>query len=135
MSPRILLDTHVLVRWMSEPRRLSRDQLRLLREAARRREQIAISAITLLELALLVTAGGVARLKISLESLFAVLEESPTLRVLPLTMEIAREVAALVGALRDPADCVIVATARVYGLRLLTSDERIVESNFVSTVD
>jgi PIN domain nuclease of toxin-antitoxin system len=36
--------------------------------------------------------------------------------------------------LRDPADRVIVATARVHGLRLLTSDQRILESHLVSTV-
>jgi predicted nucleic acid-binding protein len=34
-----------------------------------------------------------------------------------------------------PADCIIVATARVHGLRLLTSDRRIIESSLVSTVE
>ena len=34
-------------------------------------------------------------------------------------------------SLRDPGDRVIVATARVHHLRLLTADERIIESNLV----
>jgi PIN domain nuclease of toxin-antitoxin system len=36
--------------------------------------------------------------------------------------------------LRDPADRTIVATARVRNLRLLTSDQRIIESNLVPVV-
>jgi PIN domain nuclease of toxin-antitoxin system len=38
-------------------------------------------------------------------------------------------------ALRDPGDRVIVATARVHRLRLLTSDQRIIESALVPVID
>jgi PIN domain nuclease of toxin-antitoxin system len=54
---------------------------------------------------------------------------------LPLTVDIAREVMALQSVLRDPVDSVIVATARVHGLRLLTSNQRILDSRLVSTID
>ena len=54
---------------------------------------------------------------------------------LPLTFEIAIEAAQLGAALRDPADQAIVATARVHRLRLLTSDERIIDSKLVGVVD
>jgi len=47
---------------------------------------------------------------------------------------VAKEVTMLGGALRDPADRAIVASARVHRLRLLTSDRRIIESNLVSVV-
>ncbi len=70
----------------------------------------------------------------SLDELFGDLESSPVFRILPLTIEIAKEVSFL-GILRDPADRVIAATARVHGLRLLTSDQRIIASNVVSTVN
>lgn len=54
--------------------------------------------------------------------------------VLPFTYDVAREVA-LLGPLRDPADCTIVATARAYGLRLVTSDQRITGSKLVTVVE
>jgi len=50
-------------------------------------------------------------------------------------IEFAREPSFLRNSLRVPADCVIVASARVHGLRLLTSDPRIVDANLVSTVE
>jgi PIN domain nuclease of toxin-antitoxin system len=37
--------------------------------------------------------------------------------------------------LRDPADAAIVATARVHGLRVVTSDQRIIAVNVVSTIE
>jgi PIN domain nuclease of toxin-antitoxin system len=51
-----------------------------------------------------------------------------------LTYEVALDVASL-GVLRDPADRAIAATARVHGLRLVTSDQRISESKLVPVVE
>jgi PIN domain nuclease of toxin-antitoxin system len=95
---------------------------------------VGISAITLLEVAILFRDGPL-RIKLSMDDVFSELEASPVFRILPLTIEIAKEVSSLGAALRDPADRVTVATARVHGLRLLTSDRRIVESNIVSAVE
>ena len=133
MTPRILLDTHILVRWFTVPARLSREQTRILNEAIRRRETVALCAISLLEIAILPPEGPL-RMRRSLDELFGDLESSPVFRILPLTIEIAKEVSFL-GILRDPADRVIAATARVHGLRLLTSDQRIIASNVVSAID
>jgi PIN domain nuclease of toxin-antitoxin system len=47
---------------------------------------------------------------------------------------IAVEVAALGEALRDPADRAIVCTARTRGLKLITSDQRIIDSDLVPVV-
>jgi PIN domain nuclease of toxin-antitoxin system len=53
-----------------------------------------------------------------------------------MTPEIAREIVDLVPTRRwDPADRIIVASARVLGLPLVTSDQRIVDSGLVTTVD
>ena len=134
MPPRFLLDTHILVRWLAEPGRLSRDQVRVLDNAVKLREALAVSAITLLELAMLFGDGALRR-KLSLDELLGELENSPVFRIFPLTIEIAREASFLGNSLRDPADRVIVATARVHGLRLLTSDQRIIDANLVSTVE
>jgi PIN domain nuclease of toxin-antitoxin system len=133
LSPRFLLDTHVLIRWLSAPKLLSREQTRVLREAVRRREPVAISAITLLEIAVLADKRTSSR-EIPVDKLFMALESDPFLQTVPLTVEIAAEVAALGPSLRDPSDRAIVATARVRNLRLLTSDRRIIESNLVAVV-
>ena len=45
------------MRWLLNSKRLSRDQLSALERAARRSEQVALSAITLLEIAALKSAG------------------------------------------------------------------------------
>ena len=84
--------------------------------AARRGEPLPISAMSLLEIADL--ASGI----------------NPHLGILPVTCEVARDVAYL-AVLRDPADRAIVATARVHKFRLVTSDQRIIESKLVPVVD
>jgi PIN domain nuclease of toxin-antitoxin system len=131
LIPRFLADTHIVVRWLSEAPRLSREQLRVLKEAERRAEPVAVSAISLLEIAAL--AGT--RLEASAKTILDTLEADPLFQILPLTYEIAFEVALLSHPLRDPFDRAIVASARVHGLRLITSDQLIVNSQLVPTVD
>ena len=103
----------------------------MLEAAVRRTEPIALAAISLLEIAVLGSAGRLG-LKVALEELFEDLQ-GPVFQILPLTFEVAAEVASL-GSLRDPADRAIVATARVERLRLVTSDQRIIESKLVPVV-
>lgn len=133
MLPRLLLDTHVLIRWLSETRKLSRSQLRALESAARRGEPVALSAISLLEIAVL-ASGDKPGLKVSLDEFFQNLNSNPAFRILPLTYEVALDVASL-SVLRDPADRAIAATAHVHRLRLVTSDRRIIESKLVPVVE
>lgn len=132
MLPRFLLDTHVVVRWMIEARKLSREQLRVLEGAVRRTEPVAISAISLIEIAVLTNDR---KLKLPIEDFFDELRANALFRLLPLTYEIAAEIASLGGSLRDPADRAIVATARVHRLRVVTSDQRIIDSKLVPVVE
>lgn len=132
MSPRLLLDTHVLVHWVANSSRLTREQWRLMREATRRSEPLAISDVSLVELALLRVSFK--REPPGIEEALEMIESSETIHVMPVSVAIAREVTPLIGLLRDPSDCVIVATARVHGLRLLTSDQRILDSNLAQVV-
>jgi PIN domain nuclease of toxin-antitoxin system len=90
--------------------------------------------MSLLEMALL-SGEGRYRLKSRLDEYFDELQSNPVFRILPLTFEIATEVALMGSALRDPADRAIVATARVHRLRLITSDQRIIESHLVETIE
>jgi len=131
--PRLLLDTHILIRWLGDIRKLSRPQLRELESATRRGEPVALSAVSLLEIAVL-ASGERPALKVSLDEFFRDLNSNPTFRILPLTYEVALDVASL-SALRDPADRAIAATTRVHRLRLVTSDQRIIESKLVPVVE
>jgi PIN domain nuclease of toxin-antitoxin system len=128
-----LLDTHVLVRWRSAPQKLSRDQTRVLRDAIRRREPVAISAITLLEVAVLFGQRR-SRNEVPMDELLNDFESDPAFQIIPFTVEIAKEVAAIGEGLRDPADRAIVATARVRKLKLVTSDQRIIDSGLIPVV-
>ena len=105
---------------------ISREQLRAIEAAVRRNEAVALSAVTLLEIAMLVSDGRL-RLGVPLDRFFLDIEANPVFDVLPLTHAVALE-AALVGNLRDPMDRAIAATARAHRLSLVTSDQRIVDS-------
>jgi PIN domain nuclease of toxin-antitoxin system len=104
----------------------------VLQAAVRRTERVALSAFSLVEIAILHGQGKL-RLKASLNEFFNEMQVSPTFNVLPVTYEIAADAGSLHG-LRDPADRAIVATARVHRLRLMTSDQRIIESKLVPVV-
>jgi PIN domain nuclease of toxin-antitoxin system len=132
MLPRFLLDTHIVVRWLSDPKRLTREQTRVLERAAHQSSHVGVSAITLLEVAALF-AGG--RIQGSMAALFDRLQSDPIFVLLPITIDIATEVATMGGPLSDPADRAILATARVHRLRLITSNERIVASHLVAMVE
>lgn len=133
MKLRFLLDTNIVIRWFAAPGRLSREQIRVIREAERRGEPLALSDTSLVEIAI-VRREGRHRLEGNIDDIFEQLEISPLFRILPITIPIAVDAGAL-SMLRDPADRTIVATARVHGLRLLTSDQRIIESRLVAVVD
>ena len=133
MNPRFLLDTHVLLRWLFESRKLSREQSRCLDRLSRTSQMVGLSAISLLEIATL-TNDRHLEVKTGITGLFAELQASPLIRILPLSFDIALEAGAL-RVLRDPADRAIVATARVHGMQLLTSDERIVRSGLARVID
>jgi PIN domain nuclease of toxin-antitoxin system len=127
------LDTNILVRWFAAPGRLSREQVRVIREAERRGEPLGLSATTLIEIAIMRREGR-HRLEGNIDDIFEQLEVSPSFRVLPITIPIAIDAGAL-SILRDPADRTIVATARIHRLRLLTSDQRIIDSKLVSVIE
>jgi len=123
--PAILLDTHILIWWRLDSRRLSRDQIRILPDSENRGQPVAISAITLWEMAMLAARGRIG-IGESLGGWLEEIESHPLVVVLPLTARIAAESVRLGPDFHnDPADQLIVATARLHGLHLMTGDERI----------
>lgn len=130
---RFLLDTHVLLRWLSEPRKVTREQRRVIERAERSGLPLGVSAMSLVEAALLMGRRSPS-VKISNAELLQKLESAEVFEVIPIDFEVALEIGAVSRWLSDPADCTIVATARSRGLQLLTSDQRIIDSGLVVTV-
>jgi PIN domain nuclease of toxin-antitoxin system len=128
----ILVDTHVVVWLALDASRLSRKAVAALDEARGDGEGLAISAISLYELAALVARGRV-DFKISLEALLQEVEGKFVIK--PLTGPIAAQATALPTSYpKDPMDRIIGATALVEGLRLVTADEKIRASRAVPTI-
>lgn len=127
----ILLDTHVLVWAVIAPKRLSRDANREIARA-RRRDGLAISAITLWELATLFARGRI-RGNGTVESSVRAFTEG--VNVKPITPEIAALATQFPADYPgDPADRLIGATARAEALTLVTRDENMRRSPLLKTV-
>ncbi len=116
---KLLLDTHVWVWSVAEPQRL----LRRARTAIESpKSEIWLSPISVWEVFLL-TARGRLRLTSTPERWITETFAAAPLRDASLTREVAIESRTLPLTLSDPADRFIAATARVYGLTLVTADE------------
>ncbi len=127
----ILLDTHVLVWAADGSDRLSRTAASAIRRA-RRGGGLAISAMSLWELAFLLARGRIQMFG-SVESSMRLLIEDIT--VLPITPEIASLAAQFPDDYpSDPGDRLIGATSRAEGLTLVTRDQNIRRSPLLRTV-
>lgn len=124
------IDTHVLIWYLSRPKRLARAAARLLREADAGRAEILVPAIVLIELTLLREAG---RNVVGVPQIEALLAAQPAFKLLPLEMTQASEFV-LLESLADPFDRLIVAAARGAGVPLITADTTIDESALVETI-
>jgi len=128
----ILVDTHVVV-WLAFDRsQLSQRAIAAIDEARKDDEGLAISDITLLELATLASKGRV-HLDISLESFLR--EVETRFVVVPITSRVCVIALSLPSLYpNDPADRIIGATALAQGLSLITADRDIRKSKAVPTV-
>jgi PIN domain nuclease of toxin-antitoxin system len=123
--PGLLLDTHTLLWWRTDPSQLPKPAEQWLADIEAHGEPAGISAITLWELAKMV-AGGCLEIERPLDVWLEELENHPLICVYPLTARIAAESVRLGQDFpNDRADQIIVATALCHGLRLITADQRI----------
>jgi len=126
MSTMLLLDTHVILWALREPEKLSEDIKSIISEF-KAINQLAISSITLWEIALLMSRN---RLNIyePIESFLESLVQEKGLKVLDITPKIAAQGVLLGDAFhKDPSDRIIVATAMCYNATLVTKDYKILE--------
>lgn len=128
----ILLDTHIWVWWVHRDERLPTPTRSFIErhEAA----GLGVSAISCWEVATLVERG---RLRVPMPTndwLHAALSY-PGVRLLDLTPDVSAEACSLPGDFHaDPADQIIVATARHHRIGLVTLDERIRRYHHVQVV-
>ncbi|MGF1663686.1 MAG: type II toxin-antitoxin system VapC family toxin [Kineosporiaceae bacterium] len=114
----VLLDTHVVHWWSSEPERLSEAATRVVEGA----DELAVSGVTWFELAWLARRERIT-LTVPVSSWLA--ELAADVRTVPVTWRVAHTAASLPGSFpSDPADRVIYATALEHGWPLVTKDGR-----------
>ena len=121
----LVLDTHIRI-WLMEgvSGELSAATVRLIDQAAAN-SALAVSAISVWEVAMLDQRGRVT-LSRSIDEWVRMALTAPGIRLVDLSPEIALESARLPGEPHgDPADRILVATARVLGGTLITRDKKI----------
>jgi len=122
----LLLDTHVWIWLMSGNAALSAKHQKIINEAAINSE-VAISAISTWEIAMLVMKDRIRLEKPVLNWVQDALA-LPGIELKPLSPEIAVESTQLPDHFHgDPADRIIVATARIHRLTLLTHDQKMID--------
>lgn len=136
----IMLDTHVFVWWVTDDRdKLSQAARALLylehpidsRDESR---SIFVSSISALEIAQLVYRERL-DLVMDLSTWLAIAETIPGIVFLPVDNEITVKSMQLPGVFhKDPADRIIVATARKHGVPLITADRKIQAYPHVQTI-
>lgn len=122
----LLLDTHALVWSVEERPRLGSAAKRAINVAARL-NQVAVSAISPWEVALLVSKG---RLNLRMDVMIWVRDalSKPGVNLIPLDPEIAVASIRLPFEMHpDPADRILVATARHLGATLVTADKLLLD--------
>jgi len=124
-----LLDTHAWI-WLFEASSdLPVKTAQLLRDSAN--TPLGVSAISPWEVAKKSSIGKI-RLSMPLREWIINSTANPGIRIYPLTPEVAGEANSLPGKFHnDPADQMIVATARVFDLTIITCDKNILGYPYV----
>lgn len=127
---RLLLDTHIWLWSLLEPKRLS---ARVASALESRDNELWLSPISVWE-ALVLAAKGRLKLEPDPPRWIARALEAVPLRDALLNRDVALESHAVRLRHRDPADRFLVATARVYDLTFVTADRRLLRARVVPTL-
>ena len=127
MAVVLVADTQILVWYVREPSRLSNDAVEALEDATTSGDVIAVSAFSIVEL---VYATEKATNPITLDDLNAIKsvlsDPASPFQVVDIDQEVAFRVSSIPRvANADPGDRIIVATAEVLGLPLVSADSKI----------
>ena len=129
----IVLDTHVLIWWVDGAGKLTRAAASAIKRA-QSESGIMISSITAWEIAMLVDRGRLT-LTMDVSTWLSTVNRVSGVRFVPIDNAIAVGAVNLPGEFhRDPADRLIAATARRFGVPLVTQDRRIRSYPHLKTV-
>lgn len=127
-----LLDTHVWIWSQEAPEKLGRRTTSLLTDM---RNALYVSTASTLEIARLAKDGTI-KISGSLNSWVSETLDALSCGTLEISHQIATGAYSLPGDFhKDPADRLLVATARIYELTLVTMDERILRYSHVGSRD
>lgn len=125
----IVLDTHIWIWWIQADSRLTQQHQTHIESA----DGLGISLYSCWEVAKLVEYARLV-LPCSLEAWFKAALAYPGVQLLELSLPIVIESTRLQGFHKDPADQLIVATARILDVPLLTADQKILNYSGVKTL-
>lgn len=129
----IVLDTHVLIWWAAGDPQLSRAARDAI-EAEAQDGEILVSAISAWEVAMLAKAGRLA-LTMEAEVWLDTIAQVRAIRFVPVDVGISIQSVQLPGEFhKDPADRIIVATARRHSAPLISADMKIRDYPHVQTI-
>lgn len=120
----VVIDTHVLIQDVLDPKRLSAKARRALEGAF---GALAISDISLWEIAMLIAKGRIEPAT-DADQFISDIVEARAIAVLPITPKVAVLAQSEAFPHRDPADRIIAATAIVHGAQLVTADKQLHET-------
>ena len=130
----IVIDTHVLVWWASGSKLLSATAAKLIRDTLDNDGKVIVSCISVWEISMLIEKGRLA-LTMDVAHWLHEITQIDGIHFMPVDNEIAIQSTTLPGKLhKDPADRMIVATARKLAMPLVTADEKIRAYKQVKTV-
>jgi PIN domain nuclease of toxin-antitoxin system len=127
----IILDTHIWIWWADNNPRLTQQHREWIQQY--QSQGLGVSMISCWEVAKLVENNRLA-LSLAVDEWLAAALAYPGVQLLNLTIPIIVESTKLTGFHRDPADQLIVATAKIYGCPLLTADSKILAYPDVQTM-
>lgn len=125
----IILDTHIWIWWVQGDNRLTQQHQTFIKAA----DGLGISLYSCWEVAKLVEYDRLV-LPCPLEEWFKAALAYPGIQLLELSLPIVIESTRLPGFHKDPADQLIVATARILNVPLLTADQKILSYSGVNTL-
>lgn len=129
----IVLDTNALIRWISDPEKLSQRAKKTI-GAAEKKKAIYISSISVLEIYTLVKKNKL-KFNILADNWLEKVESLPYVNFVSMDNKIAVQSVNLPDPLhKDPADRIIIATALQIGAKLITSDQKILDYPYIQAV-
>jgi len=130
----IVIDTHILVWWVSGDQSLSKSAYQAINDTLASDREVIVSCISAWEISMLIEKGRLV-LSMDVASWLDHVSQINGVRFMPIDNEIGVKATMLPGEFhKDPADRMIVATARKLAVPLVTADAKMIQYQHVKTI-